>query len=265
MIQRDFDFSSTDNSVKLSVVLMADSFFYGIFDDQNRMICHQSYIGLVYSDSQTIDLINSDARLSRNFAKISIIVMSGDNHQIDFQDDQLVQLFPSLELKNIKVEKVIGQSLYNYFGLSPHQENILKNLWPTSDYKYKSIPNLLSAYHLGTSTPLLHIHIEEGIIYTYAQSDGKMLLYNSFVTKSKSDILYFALATCQAANIDPAIDPVVVSGWIEKDSILYKELNGYIADLRILLDESHQLHSHLSDINKAHYYFIHHANIQCAS
>jgi len=265
MIQRDFDYSSNDNSKKLSVVLMADSFFYSIFDNKNVMICHQSYTDVNYSDTHKTDEILKDLRLRRNFEYISIIIMLGDHHQIDINDEKIIKLFPGLELKNVKVEKIPGQALYNYFGLSPHQENLLQHLWPNQVYTIKSLPSLLSAYYLGTFSPSLHLHIEDGTLFVYAQKNGQLYLYNSFFTKSKWDILYFTLAACQATDINPAEDKVILSGWIEKDSLLFKELRGYIAELHILSDDEYQWSSQLPGEYKPHFYFIHHANIQCAS
>ncbi|MBK8627212.1 MAG: DUF3822 family protein [Saprospiraceae bacterium] len=265
MIQRDFDYSSNDNLQKLSVVLMADSFFYSIFDNQNVMVCHQSYIDMMYSDPQFTKLIKEDTRLQRQYLKTSILVMSGDAHQINIKDDALIDIFPGLELKNAKVEKIPGQALYNYYGITNHQEDLLQYLWPEKNYYLRSFTSLLSAYFIGTYQPILHIHLEDGILYLYVQKEGKMFLYNSYCTKNKLDILYFVLAACQYTGLDPASDHVTISGWIDRDSALYIQLKGYISNITILSDIEHHLHASFPEEIKPHFYFTHHANIQCAS
>lgn len=244
---------------------MADSFFYSIFDDQDVLICHQSYIDIRFSDGTSISTIKNDVRLSRDFTKISVVVMSGDAHQINVLDETLVNYFPSLELKNIKVEKVPGQDLYNYFGISPHQENLLRDLWHNHPLIIRSFPALLAAYFIGPNVPFLHIHLEEGVIFLYVQKEGKMFLYNSFCTKSKTDILYFALATCQSTGLNPMTDKVTISGWIEKDSALFQQLQGYIANIDILTDAQHHLHTSVNESLKPHFYFVHTIHAQCVS
>ncbi len=57
------------------------------------------------------------------------------------------------------------------------------------------------------------------------QIDGKLLLINSFPYKTAEDVSYILLNTCRQLEIKNI--PIEVSGLIEKDSSLYKELYKY--------------------------------------
>jgi len=265
MYQRDFDFSEENKLYKLSVVLMADSFFYAIFDTKGMLISHHSHTFIRFSDESSVNTIKLNPLLTAKYDSISVIVLSGDTHQIDMPDDKLLNIFAGLQLKNVKLEKIPGQNIYNYFGVTPHQESLLNDLFGNENYKIRSFVSLLSTYFLGTEEPLLHLHLEDGVIYIYVQKVGKVYLYNSFQTKSMNDILFFTLATCNATGLDPAKDKVTVSGWIEKESALFKQLQGYISEIHIISDVLFMLHPTMQSKLKTHYYFVHNINTLCVS
>lgn len=265
MYQRDFDFSEGNNLYKLSVVLMADSFFYAIFDSNGMLISHHSHTGIRFSDVSSIHAIKLNPLLIAKYDTISVVVLAGDLHQIDVPDDNLLHIFPGLQLKNVKLEKIPGQNIYNYYGITSHQESLLNDLFGEKNYNLKSFVSLLSTYFLGTEEPLLHLHLEDGVIYIYVQKGGKLYLYNSFQTKSMNDILYFTLATFNVTGLDPTKDKVTVSGWIEKESALYKQLQGYISNIDIISDALFMLHPTMLSKLKTHYYFVHNINTLCVS
>ena len=75
MYQRDFNLIQSKDNLLLSVVLMADSFFYSVFDLNNVLLAHKSYDDIRYSDPSFKDQIKTDQNLQNNFRKISYIVI----------------------------------------------------------------------------------------------------------------------------------------------------------------------------------------------
>lgn len=265
MYQRDFDFSEEINSYKLSVVLIADSFFYGIFDQNGVLVCHQSYTHLLYSQASSIQVILSDHRLNRSFEHIVVAVLSGEMYTVDQVEAALEQVLPGLQLKKTFNEKIPGQNLYNLFGITTHQSTLLDQVFGSKKVKIVSSPSLLAMYYLGQPQAMMHLHIEENTTYIYTQNATKLLMYNSFETKNLQDILYFSLAVAQESNLDVATDPVSISGWIESDSPLYKNLQSYFGRFEIIKEPTFKLHPSVTNGTKPHYYFVHFLNAICAS
>jgi Protein of unknown function (DUF3822) len=266
MLQSDFQYLENIGEKILSVVLMADSFFYGIFDENdNTLVCHKSFTDLRYSHPQSMDAILYHENLKQKFNKISVAALTDITFHSQVQDDSLLTLLPGLELKSKKVEKLPGNEIYSYYGITPHQEELLDNLFGSQNYILKSESALLSSYYMGNFDEFIHIHIQPSSIIVYVQRNGKLVFYNTFNTKGINDILYFVMAACQFANLKPESVQVKVSGWIEKDSLLYKNLCSYLVNIEIIENSQFKLSHYITTDIRPHYYFLHFIQALCAS
>lgn len=264
MYQRDFNLIQSKDNLLLSVVLMADSFFYSVFDLNNVLLAHKSCDDIRYSDPSFKNQIKTDQNLQNNFRKISVVVLSGSSHHLPIVNENAVTLFPNLSLTNNKIEKIAGNNAYTYFGLTTHQENLLNEVLGKDNYVIHHISNLLSTYYIESLGQTLHVHVEKDEIFIFHQSEGKFKFYNSFSTPAINDILYFILAVYKETGLDPMTDACTVSGWIEKKSPLFTLLYGYINNLAIVHIDGEFKISGDTELKK-HFYFIHYANALCAS
>jgi Protein of unknown function (DUF3822) len=265
MLQSDFQYLENINEFRLSVVLMADSFFYAVFDTDNKLICHKSFTEIKYSSTSGINMIVNDENLRRSFSSIVVVAHTNLTYHVQQKDDNLLSLLPGLELKSKKVEKLPGNEIYSYFGISPHQEALLDGLFGDKSYILKSESAVLSTYYIGNFDEFIHVHLESSSLVLFVQKEGKMVFYNTFFTNGMDDILYFILATCTFANMNPESSKVNVSGWIESESVLFKHLCGYLGNIKILEDSQFTLSQSVSTDIKPHYYFLHYLNNLCAS
>ena len=265
MLQSDFQYLENINEYRLSVVLMADSFFYAIFDAENRLISHKSFKAIKYSSPSDIDMIVNDENLRHSFSGIIVVAHTNLTYHVQQKDDNLLPLLPGLELKSKKVEKLPGNEIYNYFGISPHQEALLDTLFGGESYILKSESALLSDYYIGNFDEFIHVHLESSSLVLFVHKEGKMVFYNTYFIQAMDDVLYFILATCAFANMKPESTKVNVSGWIESDSVLFKHLCSYLGNIKILEDSQFAISQFVSSDIKPHYYFLHYLNILCAS
>lgn len=74
-------------------------------------------------------MIANDENLRHSFSGINVVVHTNLTYHVQQKDDNLLPLLPGLELKSKKVEKLPGNEIYNYFGISPHQEALLDTLF----------------------------------------------------------------------------------------------------------------------------------------
>ncbi len=265
MLQSDFQYLENINEYRLSVVLMADSFFYAIFDTDNKLISHKSFKSIKYSSTFDIDMIVNDENLRYSFSGIKVVAHTSLTYHLQQKDDNLLPLLPGFELKSKKVEKLPGNEIFNYFGISPHQEELLDTLFGANGYILKSESALLSDYYIGNFDEFIHVHLESSSIVLFVQKEGKMVFFNTYFIQGMDDVLYFILAACAFSNMKPESTKVNVSGWIESDSALFKRLCSYLGNIKILEDSQFTLSQFVSGEIKSHYYFLHYLNILCAS
>lgn len=264
MYQRDFNFIQSKENLLLSVVLMTDSFFYSVFDQNNVLLAHKSFDDIRYCDPELINRLKDDQYLKIEFRKVSVVVLSSSCHHLPIINEKAVVHFPGLSLTNNKIEKMAGNEAFTYFGLTTHQENLLDNVLGKGRYTLHHISNLLSSYYIASQGQTLHIHIEKDDIYIFHQSGGTFKFYNSFKTAAINDVLYFILAVFKEIGLDPKIDVCTLSGWIEKNSPLFTLIYGYINNLSIVQIENESNISSETEL-KNHFYFMHYANALCAS
>ena len=264
MYQRDFNFIQSKDNLLLSVVLMTDSFFYSVFDLNNVILAHKSFDGIRYSDPEFMSIITADQNLKADFRKISVVILSGSSHHLPLVNEKAVALFPNLSLTKNKIEKIAGNDIFTYFGLTNHQESLMDDLFGAGKYVIHHISNLLSSYYIASQGQTLHIHVEKDEIFIFHQSEGKFKFYNSFLTPAINDVLYFILATYKETGLDPTTDACTLSGWIEKNSPLFTLIYGYVNNLSLIHTDGEFKITGNTELKK-YYYFIHYANAICAS
>ncbi len=264
MYKGDFQYLENINEYRLSVVLMTDSFFYGIFDTNHCLVSHRSFTNVRFSSHSSIEQILMDEILKLNFLVKKIAIHTEQNYQLPDRDDEFLALLPGLEFKSKKMEKLPGNRIYNYFGITKHQESLLDSLFEKNSYKLNGMPSLFCGYHLGDFDDFLHVHIDTSVILLYIQKNSKMVFYNSFKFNGSNDILYFILAVCRYSGLDPMTCKIVLSGWIERDSILFRHLAGYLGNLNIINDSQFKLSHKCNPECKKYHYFLHFMNNLCA-
>jgi len=261
MLQKDFDLSGQNNVHRLTVFITADGLFYSCFTADGTLVRHHSYTNLLFPSRDTVQSIVVDPVLRAQYERIVVVVLTSNDQQLAVPDDELIKMIPGLEYKHIHMEKLPGQLAYNYYGLTPHQESLLDELFGHDNYIVHNFLFALTSYYLGINKPMMHLHFEDTTITLYVQKNGILQFYNTFRYLGPKDVLYFTLAACQLTGIDTSQDSVVVSGWMEGDTSIYKKLNGYIKHLSIMDDADFRIAT--TQGHKPFYYFTHYAGQLC--
>lgn len=266
MYKKDFDFSEGGKKHILSVVLMADSFFYTIFDTNKKLLGHKSYDNILFSAEDTIQALLSDQHLQTSYDHTIVTVLNDITEHLPQREDAYILNIPDFEFKNVKVQKSLVADVFTYFGLTPAQEHILDTLFGKGKYALQHWSNQLASYYMVHQESVFHVHIEVNKLFIYVQIDGKMVFYNAFVIHGNNDILYFILAVFQAVHMDPKTDLLRLSGWVTTDSALYKLLFGYIANIEMAENVNVTLNQSIDDDSvPVHCYFPHIVNVVCGS
>ncbi|MCZ2100208.1 MAG: DUF3822 family protein [Chitinophagales bacterium] len=262
MLQRDFNLSGNNPLYHLSLSMTIDQLNYAIFDNKGILLKHKTYSNISFNAADTLELIKSNPDLHDKYDKITVTALTCNTHQLSFKDEQIAKIIPNLEFKNVRVEKLPGCMVYNYYGLTPAQTGILNTIFNNENYQVHNFVFALSTYFIGLQQPLLHIHLEQKLASIYIQKNGSLQFFNSYGYKTANDILYFVLAACKLNDINLQNDQKTISGWIEKDSEIYNVLNRYLGNLDVLRDDAFLIEE--KSKHQPHYYFAHYIGKSCA-
>ncbi len=254
MTYLDFSNIKDEKIKKLSVIFMPDSFFYAIMDDNKNIVHHESFNDIKYSDENISNTILKSINKWKDISSLYALSMNDYSFQCETRDDNMLDILPSTQHKVNFLELIPGQNIYNYFHLSPAQDNLYKSLSSGKSVKIRDLVSLLGMYHGGNTGDILHLHIENSRVYIYAQSNGKLLLYRGFEYNQKEDILYFATAAKRLFQNDAY--KTNISGGVVKDSPLSQFLEQYLKDYNFV-NETILVSKDGYNTTQSHHYFGH--------
>lgn len=260
MTLKDFSTHIPSENIKLSVIIMADSFFYCIFDGQDKILVHQSFTDLKFSQTASLHSILSDKNLQLTFQKISVMVVGQNSYFSTVKDDGIVDLLPGLEHKSAYFEELVENKLYNYFSITSHQENLINQLF-SDNYLIRSFSSVLFDWYRFNDGNIIHIHKEANFILLYIQKENLIHLSNYFMATEMNDIVYFFLSSCKENNINLANDRVIVSGDVEENSPLFTSIKSYVGDVHLVELDGLFGDNNIEQSFHAHHYFLHNINI----
>ena len=262
MTLKDFSNNFPSSSYnKLSVIIMADSFFYAIFNANNKLVAHHSFEGIRYSNNRLIQSILNDESLKKDFQYISVLVINENGYLTSNTEDIIPTFFPSLEHQVVYIENIDHIGMKYYFGLTPHQETLVQSLFGGKSNEIHSYPANFSRWYQFNAKNIVHIHIENTFFLLYIQKDKKIVLSNYFGVNEVNDILYFVMAAAKTTDINILDDDFFISGNIEKDSPLFTTLHAYIGNIDLVKAVDLFEQKEIPQASHPHHYFMHVSNI----
>lgn len=176
------------------------------------------------------DVIRSQPMLSGNFKKVCIMYSFAESVLIPFA------LYSSLENENvinlvhgdmqsntsILTDLVTESGVYNAYRISAPIFNVFKSNFPGAENMHQYTV-LLQQPRLKEDRLSIIFYPQRIVIKL--DKKGSTELINSFSYTATEDVSYILLNTCKQFDVENI--PLEVSGLIEKDSALYKEIYKY--------------------------------------
>jgi hypothetical protein len=116
---------------------------------------------------------------------------------------------------------------YVIFSVPIFYEEILCSKYPAINYLHHSIPFIYNAIEnrgKDSSNPSLHINFTKEFFDVLIVRNCKIQLFNSFFFKKYTDVIYFIVNILNLYSYLPSNTKLYVSGDIEENSELFKEL-----------------------------------------
>jgi hypothetical protein len=137
----------------------------------------------------------------------------------------------------------------NVFGYPESLITCLFNLFPDIKLFHHSTPfiDYLIKESVGKKEPLCFVYLSDEMVYFGIANNSKLLFYNSFRYKEKTDIAYFILSVLEQFNLSPATIGVSISSDAFMHDEIFEYLNNYLGQIKFILPSSKFSYSYLFD------------------
>ncbi len=120
------------------------------------------------------------------------------------------------------------------FGMTKTLTELAEETWNNINYKHCSsviIESLLINYKNKTDNNTLFLNVRDGGFDLVYFKNNKLHFHNFFRYNTKEDFIYFLLTTVEELQLNPEQLKLMLSGEIDKSSILYEMIYRYIRSI----------------------------------
>ncbi len=226
---------------KLSVLIGADNFFYGLYNSSGQLVKSNFLTRLSPNDIMTIDGLKGIMKVEGvDGLKITRTVIGIDNNKftfVPFTDYEKTQ--KHIYLKNtvdVKDDEEVFVDFKNSICTVFAADKIMfQNI--TKSFPNPEIVHIQTALHNDMSITHRNaalVDINNQGVKVQAIKNGKLLMSNNYDTNENLGILYFAALAYDKLGLDFKNYPLYLSGNITKENKAYELLTKYIGDVKFM-------------------------------
>lgn len=172
-------------------------------------------------------LKNSYAQIIFTFDVCEHILIPSSHFNKEETERQLQFLFGSKESGVLECDYLSKQNLYNAFGVQLSTKNWLKQNFPAAKIQHFATQQITYNDNNIANSVLVDFRLSEFFVIVYKEHQLQLVQYFNYATSE--DILYFLLKIYVEFSLSKETVGLRLSGLIEKDSTIYKELYKYFA------------------------------------
>ena len=153
---------------------------------------------------------------------------------------------------NIISENLPALNLYNVYRMPANLQSTISRKFLSGKFWhfYTVVLKNMSSHQSQT----MFIDFKRDEISVVALKENKLLLAQAFSYTTPEDLLYYLLKCCQQLGLSQQEVKVYLSGLIEKDSAIYRELYKYFIDLEFEILRSGLKLAEELKVHPEHYY-----------
>ena len=210
-------------------------FSFGILDHISREL--SGFKLCTFEQKEELELLFQDEELLRQ--RYNQVLIAYDTYESVFiptevyNKDELAVHLDVLYGKNVD-HSIVSESLpaldiYNVYRVSSGLQKTIQSKF-TNNYNWQFYSVLLK--NAGSAKKdTINVEFKTDEFTVLVQKSGKMILAQTFNYSAPNDVLYYFLKISQQLNLSQQETEVLVSGLIEKDSALYRELYKYFINI----------------------------------
>jgi hypothetical protein len=231
----------------LSLQIDSEGLAYSVLDNRRkRYIVFQKY--LFGKPCDIISLVNKlekcfeeDEVLKSSFNSSSCIYLTQKSTLVPnafFDELKLRDYFefnhPLEELDEIHYNIVPEIDACNVYAIPTYLANLLNNKFEGVKIYHQATPFIKSALKDFHPSSSVHINLNPGFFDIIIKQENKLKLYNTFLYRNDTDMLYYVLFIINQLKLNPENIPVTICGEMS-DRISYQEsLSEYLPGMMYL-------------------------------
>lgn len=233
---------STDNAEiiqpVLSISVGSKNFSFAISNAQANQLYHLASFS---ADDMTPDLIaeilSQHPEASANFYKVAIcyhysqhVLVPQEYYTSESFSDIWKAVHGPSSSKSIVSEPATEWQLNSVYAISQDVQQFLSRRYPTASFKHFATLGL-KLDQADKEKGLLQVNFAVDEFEVIAFSHDKLLVAEQFEYSTPHDVIYYLLNICEQYALSQYEVQLKISGLVDKDSALYKELYQYFLNV----------------------------------
>lgn len=243
-MKRDLYRKATDHSTRVDLVIeLSNTELTCVALDANNAIQGYSFFSTSFNlmeDDFHASMENELLKIKREYQNISNVKLFLDNNRISFIPEKYYQSAdapqhfilhhgkssqPSLLRETNIIEEVV-----TIFEYSQQLEALVIKIFGPCALFHSYAAQATSAFNKEAVSIIFHKHYFNICI----KKEKQLQIVRSFAFETEADVLYHILNSFQILDINVENTPVGLCGAVDESSSLYKTLNEFLFDLRLL-------------------------------
>ncbi len=238
MINLEFgEIKSDHDKLKLSVVSGTDSFFYGLFNENGKLLLCREGAGNAFGrdlDALLTKFEPVDARFL--FSGIPFVQIPEEQYEADRFDLFFRDLYPIEKIKNLVkcTDRMAREDIMTLYPIDPGISAVIDAL--TLPKEVFHISTAMSNYMAEKKGVFLTV-VQNHVLHIAVRKDGRFKFYNQFRCFHREDFLYFISLVLSDHELDSRSTTIHLGGHIARESSLSDLLERYLGHLEFIPEE----------------------------
>lgn len=221
----------------LSLEIGKSHFSFAITDKSGDELYTLAYYSAGETDSEELAGVFAEhPELNRTFYSVQVCYDYSKHALVPnrhFSDSDSTAILDTMHGKNgqsaIFSEPVHEWQLYNVYAVPQNVQGWISKKFPAAVYRHHFTLGMKTMPYGPSDRLLVNIHTDE---FSYvAIKDYKLLIAQTHSYASPEDICYYLLKTCHEFSLSQEEVQLTVTGLIEKDSQLYREMYQFFVNV----------------------------------
>lgn len=249
---------------KLSALIGADNFFYGLYDSSGKLVKSNFLTRLAPNDLTTIDGLTGILKVEGvDGLKITRSIIGIDNNKFTFvpfsdyeKTEKHVYLKNTAQVTdNEEICVDFKNSICTVFAVDKITFHNISKSFPNAEIVHvqTALHNDMSMAHRNATL----VDVNNQGVKVQAIKNGKLLLSNNYDTNENLGILYFTALAYEKLGLDMKSYPLYLSGNITKENKAYELLTQYMGDVKFMDPDS------IKSVPGNHRYYTLHCLSKC--
>ncbi len=211
---------------------------YSITNPGGEVLYSLGYYQTENTDRETLEtLLEQTPALKASFYSVQVswdftgnALLSSAGHQPDQSGSMLKALYGTNGQEAVITENVGDWQLFNVYAVPAALLHSVQQHYPSAQSRHQfslAMNDVIAATDAGN----LYVDFRPDEFSVVIVKSSKLLLAQTYSYTTPEDVLYYLLKCCAYLDLSQQESSLQVSGLIDSDSALYKELNQYFLNI----------------------------------